>query len=183
MVLQTDRLILDVWQQSDWVKLRPIATDPEVMRFITGGIPWSDDQIRSFVDRQIKLFSEKGYCRWKLLAKDTAELIGFCGAGFWRDFGDPEIGWWLARRFWAQGLATEAARAALHDVFERVKLERIISIAMPGNRASIRIMQKLGLELETEFESDGVTLLRYAIDHARHLRLIEQAARTSAIGG
>ena len=133
------------------------------MRYITGGAPWSDDQIRSFVDRQVKLYAERGFCRWKLLEKPALEMIGFCGVGQWRDGPEPEIGWWLARRCWGRGLATEAARIALRDAFERVRLDRVVSIAMPENTASIRIMEKLGLKFECEFESDGVRLLRHAI--------------------
>ena len=167
MIFETERLVLDTWQISDWTALRPIATDVEVMRYITGGVPWTDEQIRAFVDREIKLYSERSFCRWKLLAKPAGKLIGFCGVGFFRDIQDPEIGWWLARRYWGRGLATEAARTALRDAFERVRLNRVISIARPVNTASTRIMERLGLELECEFESDGVRLLQYAIDCAR----------------
>lgn len=168
MPLETGRLILDRWRADDWLLFRPIATDPEVLRYITGGVPWSDDDIQAFVERQTKLYCERGFCRWKLLEKSSGELIGFCGAAFWRDWPEPEIGWWLARRCWGQGLASEAAEAALDDAFERVGLERLVSIAMPENRASTRIMEKLGLEFECEFESQGVRLVRYAMDRARH---------------
>jgi [ribosomal protein S5]-alanine N-acetyltransferase len=163
MILETDRLVLAAWQLSDWIALRPIATDVEVMRYITGGVPWTDERIQLFVTRQIELFSQRGFCRWKLLVKPTREMIGFCGVGFWGDGVELEIGWWLARQYWARGLATEAARAALRDVFERAGLDRAISIARPANTASIRIMEKLGLKLECEFEKDGVRLVRYAI--------------------
>ncbi len=173
MVLETERLVLDTWRSSDWTALRRIATDVEVMRYITGGVPWTDEQIQSFVKRQAQLYSERGFCRWKLLAKPGGEMIGFCGVGFWRDHPEPEIGWWLARQYWGQGLATEAARTALRDAFERARLERIISIARPGNKASTRIMEKLGLALECEFESDGVALLRYAITRAQYGALRE----------
>jgi ribosomal-protein-alanine N-acetyltransferase len=168
MVLETERLILDAWQVSDVRAFRPIATDTEVMRYITGGIPWTDDQIQTFVERQLKLYSERGLCRWKLVSKATGEMIGFCGVGFWRDNPDPEIGWWLARRYWGQGLATEAGSAALRDAFERVRLHRIISIARPENTASLRVMDKLGLRRECDFEVDGLRLLRYAIDRLQY---------------
>jgi ribosomal-protein-alanine N-acetyltransferase len=179
MILQTERLILDTWQSSDWTAFRPIATDPEVMRYITGGAPWTDDQIWVFVERQVKLYTERGFCRWKLLPKATGELIGFCGVGFWRDAPDPEIGWWLARRYWGLGLATEAAVAALRDAFERVRLERIISVAMPDNAASIRIMEKLGLKLECEFENDGVRLLRYALSRLQYFSRTQPLTRSA----
>jgi RimJ/RimL family protein N-acetyltransferase len=165
--LETERLVLDTWQSSDWTDFRPIANDVEVMRYITGGVPWTDDKIRGFVDKQVTLYAERGFCRWKLLRKPEREMIGFCGAGLWRDAPDPEIGWWLARRWWGQGLATEAARTALRHAFESTGLERIISIARPENTASRRIIEKLGLTLKCEFENEGLRLVRYAMDRAR----------------
>jgi len=177
VILETERLILDTWQTSDWTAFRPIATDPDVMRYITGGVPWTDDQIRAFVERQMKLYLERGFCRWKLLVKATGEMVGFCGVGFWRDAPDPEIGWWLARRCWGRGLATEAAVAAVQDAFERVRLERIISVAMPENTASIRIMQKLGLKLECEFENEGIRLVRYAIGRSQYSSRVRPLTR------
>jgi len=167
VILETERLLLSTWQPSDWIAFRPIATDVEVMRYITGGVPWTDERIQLFVNRQIELFSERGFCRWKLLRKPAREMIGFCGVGFWGDGLEPEIGWWLARAHWGRGLATEAAGVALRDVFERSALGRIISIARPENIASTRVMEKLGLKRECEFEKDGVRLVRYAISRPR----------------
>ena len=164
MIFETERLVLSTWQSSDWIALRPIATDEEVMRHITGGVPWSDERIQLFVNGQVQLFLERGFCRWKLLSKPAEEMIGFCGVGCWGEDLEPEIGWWLARPYWGRGLATEAARVALQDAFERAGLGRIISIARPANTASIRIMEKLGLAMECKFEKDGVPLVRYSID-------------------
>jgi RimJ/RimL family protein N-acetyltransferase len=168
VILKTPRLILDGWKSSDWTAFRPIAQDVEVMRYITGGTPWSEEQIRGFVDRQVKLYAERGFCRWRLVEESSGEPIGFCGVGFWRDGLEPEIGWWLARRFWGRGLATEAARCALQDAFERVRLERVISVAAVDNLASLRVMEKLGLKLECEFEGEGMRLVRYAIERDRY---------------
>ena len=162
--LETERLILDKWQGPDWRELRPIATDVEVMRYITGGVPWTDEQIQAFVNRQVKLYSERNFCRWKVLRKPERKAIGFCGVGFWRDAPDPEIGWWIARKSWGQGLATEAARIALQHAFEHTGFDRIISVAQPPNTASIRIMEKLGLTRDCEFENEGVRLVRYVAD-------------------
>jgi ribosomal-protein-alanine N-acetyltransferase len=188
-MLETGRLILDAWQDDDWIAFRPIANDVEVMRYINGGVPWSDDEIRSFVERQVELYRTRGFCRWKLLSKPAHELIGFCGAGLWRDAADPEIGWWLARSCWGRGLATEAATQALDDAFTRVGLERIISIAMPENVASTRIMRKLGLAFDCEFESRGVRLVRYAMSRAQYTaafsggpQIVRGSSQTPAAG-
>jgi ribosomal-protein-alanine N-acetyltransferase len=168
VTLATERLILTEWRGPDWLELRPIATDPEVMRYITGGRPWSDERIRSFVDRQIKLYADRGFCRWKLIEKSSGDTIGFCGVGIWREGLEPEIGWWLARPNWGRGLATEAAQVALADIFERVKLDRVVSIARPANAASTRIMEKLGLKFNRDFENEGVQLVEYTMTRAEY---------------
>ena len=163
MTLETPRLSLAPWRAEDWPLLQPIATHAEVMRFITGGIPWTEDQIRAFAATQEELFATRGFCRWKITEKSTGECIGFCGPGFWRDLPVPEIGWWLALDRWGLGLAPEAARTALGDAFDRVGLPRLISVARQGNTASTRIMAKLGMHLEEQFERDGVAMVRYGI--------------------
>jgi RimJ/RimL family protein N-acetyltransferase len=169
--IETERLLLTTWEPSDWLVFREIATDPEVMRYISGGVPWPEERIQFFVDRQIDLYRMYGHCRWKVIDKTSGDFAGFCGAAWWRDRQFHEIGWWLARRFWGRGLASEAAVAALHDIFEQNRLERLVSVAMPENRASRRIMEKLGLQFECEFESEGCRLVRYAIDRDRYRQL------------
>jgi len=76
------------------------------------------------------------------------------------------IGWWLAHPYWGRGLATEAAGCALQDVFERAGLDRVVSVARVENNASLRIMEKLGMRRQREFESEGVHLVQYEILHA-----------------
>jgi RimJ/RimL family protein N-acetyltransferase len=130
------------------------------MRYIGDGSPWPEERSRQFVERQIALFGERGFCLWKLL-KDGGP-IGFCGLQPLPETDEIEIGWWLARAWWGQGLATEAAREALRDGFERVGLQRIVAIAQPANRASVRIMQKLGMRFDRMTESHGIPVAMYA---------------------
>ncbi len=167
MTLETARLILAPWQAVDWTAFRPIATDPEMMRYITGGVAWTDEQIQAFVGRQLKAYRERGFCRWKLIEKASSELIGFCGVGYWKNSTEEEMGWWVARHLWGRGLATEAATAALGDAFERVGFDRLIAVADRENVASIRIMRKLGLTFDREFEAEGCQLVKYAMDRAQ----------------
>ena len=170
VMLRTERLILDAWKSSDWLDFRPLALDPEVMRYITGGTPWSEEQTRGFVDRQVKLYAERGFCRWRVLDAASGEFMGFCGAGFWRDEPDAEVGWWLARACWGRGIATEAARCALRAVFVRVGLDRVIAVAREENAASLRVMEKLGLRPQREFaSSEGVRLVQYGMSRESYL--------------
>ncbi len=175
--LETGRMLLRPWESQDWIAFRPIATDPEVMRYITGGTPWPDEQIQEFVQRQIKHFAERGFCLWKLLDRSRTDgrLIGFCGLQPVTVDGKPEveIGWWLAKDCWGKGLATEAARAALQDGFERIGLERIVALARRDNASSLRVMTKLGMARERDTVHRGVPVALHSI----------HAASPSARGG
>ena len=138
------------------------------MRYIGDGTPWPEERARQFVERQIALFDERGFCLWKLVPRSTAPhgdvggLIGFCGLQPLPESEDIEIGWWLARAWWGRGLATEAARVALRDGFERVGLERIVAIAQPANTASIGVMRKIGMRFERMTAPRGIPVVMYA---------------------
>jgi RimJ/RimL family protein N-acetyltransferase len=155
-MIETQRLRLLPWKERDWEEFYPIASDPEVMRYITGGEPWTVERARQFIDGQRALFTECGFCCWRLELKQTGETAGFCGGGKLHGFDDIETGWWLARHLWGNGLATEAARAAVDDLFGRIGLPHIISVAARENRASLRIMEKLGFRFVEEVEYKGV---------------------------
>lgn len=145
----------------------PLATDPLVMRYITGGAPWGQQEIRAFLARQIVLYREQGLCRWRLQRKDTGETIGFTGLGRLSDLADLELGWWLARAHWGRGFATEAAQAALRDAFDRCEVPRIISITVPENLASQGVMRRLGLEYQGRITHAGLEHLLYGASRER----------------
>jgi [ribosomal protein S5]-alanine N-acetyltransferase len=163
-MLETTRMRLLAWQPDDWLLLRPIATDPQVMRYISDGQPWPDERIQEFVGRQISHFDKLGYCLWKLLLKESSEMIGFCGLQPLDGTAETEIGWWLARAWWGRGLATEAARTALLDGFERAELQRIVAVAIAANRASLHVMAKMGMKHEREMIHRGFNVVLYAVD-------------------
>jgi RimJ/RimL family protein N-acetyltransferase len=163
-MLETARLRLLPWQPEDWLQLRPIATDPEVVRYISNGEPWPDERIREWAARQVAHFAKYGFCMWKLFDKRTNAMIGFCGLQPLEGTLEIEIGWWLGRAWWGQGYATEAAREALRDGFERAGLQRIVAIAMRENVASTRIMEKLGMTYERETTHRGFAVVLYAAE-------------------
>ncbi len=162
MLLETERLRLGRWYPGDWLAFRTLSTDPEVMRYINDGSPWSDEQTRGFIDNQMQGFARNGFCCWKLERKTDERVIGFCGLQPLRDTPDIEIGWWLARDCWGLGLASEAAQVAMHDGFRRIGLPRIVAIAQPENAASIHVMEKLGMTYESRQVRRGFDVVLYA---------------------
>ena len=165
--LESKRLLLLPWEFSDWITFKPIATDPAVVRYISDRVPWTDEKIVEFVERQKRNYLELGYCLWRVVQKTDGRLAGFCGLQPLEDLPGIEIGWWLAEDLWGQGLATEAAQVALADGFDRIELQRIVAVALRENRASTRIMDKLGMKYECDAVHRGFPVVLYAIERKK----------------
>jgi RimJ/RimL family protein N-acetyltransferase len=114
---------------------------------------------------------------WAVELFDTGEFIGI--AGFSEPEGWPglELAWALARPYWGNGYATEAAWAALSCGFINWQKERIISLIHPENRASIRIAEKIGERLLEHITHFGQEMLCFGIDRKTYL------TRTASIEG
>lgn len=162
--LETPRLILRPWSDADFSALAAIHADPDVMRYIGHGRPRGLEKVRESLARNIEGQNRCGYCMWAIVHKDDSQLAGSCGL---RDFPDGavETGWLLARKYWGQGLATEAARRAQQHAFETLGIRRLCAIAHPPNLASRRIMEKLGMHYVKNMEYDNVDVVYYAVDN------------------
>jgi len=165
VVLDSARLNLRAWTPSDVPAMVALFDDSHVGRFITGGQPISAEEAARFIDRYARIQRERGWCRWALELKTKPdELAGFCGVGC--TFApEIELGWTLRRDLWGYGYATEAALAAQRYCFERVGFERIISVIDPGNAASIRVAERIGMRADGTVEHKGAELLRFVIDN------------------
>jgi ribosomal-protein-alanine N-acetyltransferase len=161
----TKRIRLMQWRHIDFATFRPIATDPEVMRYINNGAPWNNDQIREFIHRQMRHAAARQFCLWRIVREPDGKMLGFCGLQplTIEDRREVEIGWWLAKDCWGRGLASEGARETMRFGFDEIKLARIVAIARPENRASIRIMRKLGMRFEREATHKGIRVVLYSI--------------------
>lgn len=154
ITIDTPRLILRRWHDGDVAPMAAINADPEVMRWIGDGSRRTEQQTRAGVEAVERAWDEHGFGLFAVEIRDTGELAGFAGLSV-PDFlpevmPSVEIGWRLGQAFWGRGIATEAARAALHFGLIDRGLERIVSITQVGNDASERIMAKLGMRLERE---------------------------------
>jgi ribosomal-protein-alanine N-acetyltransferase len=94
-------------------------------------------------------FEKHGFGLWAVERRDTEEFIGFTGLAipaFEAHFTPcVEIGWRLAAAHWGRGFATEAAQAVMRYGFEELGLTEIVSLTVPLNVRSRRVMEKLGM--------------------------------------
>jgi RimJ/RimL family protein N-acetyltransferase len=146
--LETERLVLREWATEDREPFRAIASDPRVMRFISDGQPWSDDQVDAFLTRQREIARGRGTCLAALTERDGGQLIGLAGLQPLGCTGEIEVGWWLTPSRWGHGLATEAGQALLEHGFAVQRLTRIVAITHPDNLRSRAVMERLGMRFE-----------------------------------
>ena len=159
---ETERLIFRNWTAADLEPFHLICSDPDVMKCVGNGEPWSVERTGEWIERAGELARTVGFCLWALIDKETSALIGFCG--FMPATDGAEIGWRIAKRFWRQGLATEAARTVLKHGIETLEFRRVFARVQSPNRPSIRVCEKLGLQLESRFQREGREVLVYSID-------------------
>ena len=153
-VLETDRLILRRWRESDREPFAAINADPLVMQFFPACL--TREQSDAGVDRTEDCFDRNGFGFFATELRATGELIGFIGLFVpnFEAFFTPcvEIGWRLAAKHWNQGLATEGAREVLRFARETLGLEEVVAFAVRDNFPSRRVMEKAGMIFDTEFE-------------------------------
>jgi RimJ/RimL family protein N-acetyltransferase len=121
--------------------------DPEVMLDLGG--PISSAASDAKLDRYAAAFRQHEFCRWAVESR-TGEFLGYAGvmpSSPDHPLGQHfDIGWRLRRNAWGNGYATEAARAALDDVFGRVGLAEVAAYTAPDNLRSQAVMARLRLQ-------------------------------------
>lgn len=147
--LDTARLVLRRWRDDDLAPMAAINADPQVMRWIGDGQPRSLESTTAAIARCERQWDELGYGWFAVEIRSTGELAGFTGLAIPDDIPDimpaVEIGWRLGRPYWGQGIATEAARAALRFAFLDRGMTQVVGIHQVENRASERVIEKLGM--------------------------------------
>jgi RimJ/RimL family protein N-acetyltransferase len=145
--LVTGRLILRPWREADFVPYAAINADPRVMEHYPKTLTRAESDAGAL---RIKArFEEQGWGLWAMELRATGTFVGFTGLQkppFEAHFTPcVEIGWRVAFAHWGQGLAPEAARAALAYGFEDLGLTEIVAMTATQNLRSMRVMEKIGM--------------------------------------
>ena len=160
--LETERLWLRPLRESDADDYAALNADPEVMLHI--GEPWDRGRSWRHLGYVLGHWPLRGTGSWAVEHKETGAFVGI--AGFFEPEGWPglELAGRLGRRWWGNGYAAEAAQAALEQAFTVWKRDRVVSLVHPANRASVRIVERIGETLLGRIEHIGREMLLYGID-------------------
>lgn len=177
--LETERLILRQFTENDTDNLLELNSDPDVVRFTSdAGQPTEYKVIQTQILPKFFTYYEKydGYGVWAAIEKSSQAFIGWflfrpaVDASYFNpafaNESDIEIGYRLLKAAWGKGYATEGSKAIILKGFSVLGTQRVVSVALAANVASIRVMEKVGLKLEKRFvyEGHGQEVVLYALN-------------------
>ncbi len=156
--LETERMILRPWRESDRAPFAAMNTDPEVMSFFASTMTRKESD--AALARFQAAYDRDGFGFFVAELRDTGAFAGIIGAQTMRDavpnLPQPavEIGWRLPRALHGQGLATEGAHATVAFCFNQLGLREVVAVTALGNQPSRHVMEKLGMTHRPDLDFD-----------------------------
>ena len=152
LVLESSRLMLRHFEPDDLGPLASLYSDPDIRRYYPDGVRTLEE-----THEELEWFRSGHPERpelglWATIYKPTARFIGRCGLLPWTLNGveEVEVAYLIDKRLWGQGLATEAAGAIASHAHARLGSPRLVCLILPGNAASCRVAEKIGMRYERE---------------------------------
>jgi RimJ/RimL family protein N-acetyltransferase len=150
--ISTERLHLRAYRWDDVADVLRYADDQEWAKFLPVPVPYSVRDAEQFLAR-LTLTNRLQQPSWAITVEKR--VVGGINVRFFFDYRVAEIGYSVSRDSWNRGYMTEAARAIVDEAFScHEQLARVRSHADVRNRASIRVMEKLGMTFEGCLRSD-----------------------------
>ena len=147
MNIETARLRLTPATEGDVDVLHGIWTDPDVRHYLWDDIVIDRDVAAAVVAHSVTDWRERGYGLWLIAELASDAIAGFVGFRTADERPEPELVFGLLPAYWGRGYATEAAQAALRHLQGPAW-----AATDPGNRASIRVLERLGMRFDHRTE-------------------------------
>ena len=167
MCLQSDRLEFRTYTDEDFQFLWSLLSDPEMIRYIGKGQTRDRSEALEFLYWIYRSYKENPQGGLLLLIrKEDGRRIGHAGlmAQTIEGVDELEVGYWVAKDFWGQGYAKEAAEALRDYGLKQLGRKRLISLIQQDNKASQKVAQHIGMTMEREITLSGKNVCVYAID-------------------
>ncbi len=168
-IIKTERLILRAFEESDAKPLYHILNQENVLRYYPNPTPPPPEKVSRFISHQLEQWEQYGYAWWAVTLPSSCDLLGWCGLQYLPETGETEVGYLLGKPWWGKGYATEAAYASLGFAFNELNMEQIIALVHPENQASIRVVEKIGMQFVDATRYFGMDILRYRITKIQFL--------------
>jgi [ribosomal protein S5]-alanine N-acetyltransferase len=143
--LETERFYIRQWHINDIKELHEIMSDSRVHTYASSK-PWTVEYTARYINFMLdKNFKTLELFHGACVLKGCNIIIGLTGLNPYLS-KKPEIEWKFGVPFWGKGYATEIGNAIIREAFKSTDIELIYGMAHPQNRASIRVMEKIGMK-------------------------------------
>jgi RimJ/RimL family protein N-acetyltransferase len=161
--LQTERLNLRIFRESDWKDIHEYYGDPECAKY-TSGRPLKDYETWQKLAALVGHWELRNYGSYAVEEKLSGRVIGVVGLDYPGDWPEPEIQWGLSRRYWGKGYASEAVRVVKKMAAMYLPDLSLISLIHPENSNSISLGKAVGAHFEKEyfFRDDTWLIFRHS---------------------
>ena len=144
LYLQTDRFLIRQWKPDDDIALWLIMSDSRVHAY-TGDSPWTKERAKEYIHLMLnKDFRTLEVFHGACILRSCDTLIGFTGLNPYLP-KQPELEWQFGVSYWGKGYATEIGKAVIKAAFSSTDIRAIYGMVNPQNKASMRVMEKIGM--------------------------------------
>lgn len=166
IILETKRLVLKNITLEDKENMFKMYANPEVQKYTGEPVTTSLEEMEEAIKERAHNYEKYGYGRWATFLKPQMQFVGWAGLAYLPEFDEIDLGYRFLPEFWGKGIATEVSFSILEYGFNTLQLSRIIAIAMKEHKASMRVMEKIGMQFEkfAPYEIGSIDAAWYSID-------------------
>jgi RimJ/RimL family protein N-acetyltransferase len=155
-ILETKRMILRQLTTADADFMLKLMNEPAFIRNVADrGIRKRADAAAYIAEKILPSYANFGFGFYRVDLKETSSAIGICGLVKRDTLKNVDVGFSMLERYWGNGYAFEAASAMMEYGRTTLGIDRIVGVTAPGNLASIRLLEKLGLEFQRKIDLPG----------------------------
>ena len=161
IIFETPRLILRQFTEADASLILELNSDPEIVKYVHEPTLKTLEQAEKILQDIILPQYKNNLGRWAIHIKGSNEFIGWCGLKFLPESEEIDLGYRLMQKAWGKGHATEAAQHTLEHGFRALNLKLITGRAHIENSASIKVLEKIGMDFIGEGMVDNCPVRTY----------------------
>ena len=163
IIFETPRLLLGQFTEDDAALILDLNSDPEIVKYVHEPVLTSEEEAKKIIVDIILPQYKNNLGRWATFTKSNNEFIGWCGLKFRMEVNEIDVGYRLKKSAWGKGFATEAAKHTLNHGLYNLNLPLITGRAHIENIASIKVLEKIGMQFISEGIVDDCPVKTYTI--------------------
>ena len=164
LTIETERLIIRPFTLADIEPSYTMNLDANVSKYTAdGGVVSKQEIERRITENVFGDYKKHGYGRLAVELKGENKFIGFTGLKYLEDLKEVDLGYRFMQPYWGKGIATEAGKACLELGFNSLGLTKIIAMALPENKNSIGVLEKLNFKFEKEIMEGNQLARLYSV--------------------